>query len=71
MEDKNQDGWDSYQRLVLSEIQRISRKLENISAEQRQLHADIEVLKYKAGVFGSVGGALVMGVTLFFEHFKR
>lgn len=71
MEDKNQESWDNYQKLVLSEIKRISWSLDKISAEQRQLHADIEVLKYKAGIFGSMGGVLIMGVTLFFEHYNR
>ena len=52
-------GEDLYQRLLLQEILKVQREMRD---EQTQQGKDIAGLKVKAGIWGTVGGALSVGI---------
>jgi hypothetical protein len=69
MSDKVVDPWEAWSKHVLLELDRLSgctedvRKeiqlvSENIRKDISQISSDIAVLKFKAGVWGALGGAI-------------
>lgn len=63
-EDPDDDGWDTYKRLVLAELERVNERLEALLEDQIQMRESIAGLKVKSGIWGAVGGALPAIVTL-------
>lgn len=69
------DEWKSYQRLVLSELERLSDENKSIVEKFSILHADlIEIkttLKIKQGILGFIAAALGAMLTALVEWAKR
>lgn len=69
------DEWKSYQRLVLSELERLSEENKTIAEKFSILHADlIEIkttLKIKQGILGFIAAALGAMLTALVEWAKR
>lgn len=61
------ENWGEYRRLILSELERISRDLELLSDkldhfrqdEISKIKIDVAMLKVKAGAWGAIGGLMV------------
>lgn len=61
------ENWGEYRRLILSELERISKDLEVLSDkldlfrrdEISKIQIDVAMLKVKAGVWGAAGGLMV------------
>lgn len=64
------DDWARYQERVLAELERNSRQIDKMSERVNSLHRDIEVIKVKAGLFGSVAGMVSVMLVEFFNRFK-
>lgn len=58
---------DLYQRLLLQEILATQKEMRD---EQRQQGKDIAKLKVKAGLWGTLGGALSAGVYMLGTYIK-
>lgn len=65
------DDWHAYQKLVLNEIQRLNKNIESIVVEQRRIHEDIAVLKYKASLFGMIGGLGISSITFILDRISK
>jgi len=65
-EHDSERGWGEYRRLILSELERISGDIRNLNDKiQRfreedisQIKTEIALLKFQAGLYGSVGGLI-------------
>lgn len=61
------ENWGEYRRLILSELERISRDMENLNDkldkfrqdEISKIKIDVAMLKVKAGAWGAIGGLMV------------
>jgi len=56
----NTNGWNEYKKLfehLMKEVEKLSKKMDN-------MHADIAVLKVKAGIWGILGGAITLLIFL-------
>lgn len=68
------NGWPEYQRLVLSELARMSSAVESTTRELVRLqvrlaHLETE-LKFKSGLWGALAGAFVALPALIYALFK-
>lgn len=53
-------GWTQYGKLVLSELERLSRETAKIQTGINKVHIDIATLKIKSGVWGAIAGSLAV-----------
>lgn len=51
-------GWAEYQRLVLSELERLNDNMEERDKVTQKMQVDIAMLQVKAGVWGLIGGVI-------------
>lgn len=51
-------GWHQYQRLVLSELERLNDNFEKLSEQQLTQRLELENIKARAGFLGVISGAL-------------
>ncbi len=60
--------WRDYSKLVLEELRRLNECYESLShsfnKEIKDITVELAVLKLKAGVWGLLGGAIAMALTL-------
>lgn len=65
---KNGNGWTLYQKLVLAELERHSKDLENINNElkehMKKIEVEIAMLKVKSGAWGLFGGLIPIAIAL-------
>ena len=61
------NGWDQYQRLVLSKLDSLEAGMKELQKEQQESAVDIAMLKVKAGAFGVVGGLLPFGLFVAYQ----
>ena len=54
----SEDGWDQWAKYVLKELERLNVNYETLRKEVGKVHTEIATLKVKAGVWGTVGGAI-------------
>ena len=57
-----QNGWNEYQKLVLSELQRHTEELVGLRTEVAGLRTAMEVVKLKVGLIGVTAGLVAGGV---------
>ncbi len=70
-ETMNDNGWNEYQRLVLSEIRDLKKGQEDLYERFGQVQVDIATLKVKSTFWGALGGlAVVVGAVLVQVAFK-
>lgn len=63
----NNSDWNKYEKLVLSELARISANLESVRDNQNKIKTDLEMLKTKMSIFS---GAIAMVVSLAMSFVK-
>lgn len=61
------NGWNRYQKLVLSEIRELKGEVKALRDEQGKTKIDVAMLQVKAGVFGLVGGLLPFGLFVAYQ----
>lgn len=65
------NGWTQYQKLVLAELERHSKQLEQINSQMHKQMSDLQVeiatLKVKSGVWGLMGGLIPVLVLVVLE----
>jgi len=59
-----QNGWEEWKNHVLMELKRQNDLMEGIFAKLNRLSEEIAALKVKAGVWGLLGGAIPVLVSL-------
>jgi len=55
---KHTNGWNEYSRLVLAELERHNKLLEEYNKKLNVIQVEIAMLKVKAGIWGALGGVL-------------
>lgn len=62
------DGWQEWSKFVLKELKRLGDAYEklndNMGKDISKIKAEIAILKVKSGVYGLVGGAILVGIFL-------
>jgi len=53
------NGWEQYQKLVLSELEKHGDRLEKMSEQMMKHGEELAQLKVKAGIWGAVSGTVV------------
>jgi hypothetical protein len=64
------NGWLEYQKLVLSELERLDQDIKGLRKEIAELHDDTLQLKLKAGIWGAVGAAIPVTMLLAIQFLK-
>ena len=58
------DGWQKWSTFVLEELKRLNKNYEELTKkvndELSELKAEVAMLKVKSGVYGLVGGAILL-----------
>ena len=58
------DGWEEWSKFVLKELKRLGDAYEDLTKkvndELSELKAEVAMLKVKSGVYGLVGGAILL-----------
>lgn len=54
-----ENGWSEYQKLVLSELKRLSVNQEEIYRTLDKMREHVAELRVKSGLWGTIGGGLV------------
>lgn len=65
------NGWTTYQKLVLAELERHGEKLEKLEAHLNRVEIEIAMLKVKSGAWGLMGGAVPVVIMLLVEFLKK
>jgi len=72
------EGWHTWSKFVLKELERQAKDSEDIKAEQREIRTEqieqgkkVARLEVKAGVWGILGGVFTMLVYLISEMIKK
>lgn len=69
-----ENGWNEYQKLVLSELTRHSQELEEIRSKvtsiELALSNDITAIKVKSGVWGAIAGMIPVCILIIFYLIK-
>lgn len=58
------DGWQEWSKFVLKELKRLSDAYDKLSDAMSHTKAEIAMLKVKSGVYGLVGGAILVVIFL-------
>ncbi len=61
------NGWSEYQKLVLSELERLSDWLESAEKRINELRLEVAILKVKSGIWGLMGGLIPVLIYLVIE----
>lgn len=62
MGNSGSNGWIEYRKLVLKELEDLSRAVAEIRTEQTKIREAIAGLNVKSGVWGLVGGAIPVSI---------
>lgn len=62
-------GWEQWSKYVLLTLERFDTKLERIDGNQRQLQAEITVLKTKLALYAAFSGLVIAIVAETAKHF--
>jgi hypothetical protein len=63
--------WSEYRRLVLSELERINDTLDKIQRDLSGIKTEVEILKFKASVWGVAAGGVSGAVVAMGAVFLR
>jgi len=58
------NGWDEWGKFVLKELERLNGCYESVDGRLNKIVAEIAKLKVKSGVWGLVGGAILVITSL-------
>jgi hypothetical protein len=78
MAPESEGDWGEYRRLILAELQRLSDGISEVkgqisvlnTADIADIKAEIAVLKFKAGVWGLIAGAIPGAIALIYAAVK-
>lgn len=62
MSNMNQDGWGSYERLVLAKLEELSEDIKEIQSTQARQNVEIAMLRVKSGLWGATAGLIPFGL---------
>lgn len=65
------NGWTQYQRLVLSELERLGEGQDKIEAQLAKVEVRIAILQVKSGIWGFLGGAMTVVIMILVEFIKK
>lgn len=51
-------GWGSYERLVLAQLEELSKDVKEIQAAQARQNVEIAMLRVKSGLWGATAGLI-------------
>ena len=71
MNDRDENGWDQYQRLVLSELQRLSTGMEKLADQMSRVHTQVALLKLKAGGWSILGGSIAVIAFILIQYLTK
>ena len=61
------NGWNEYQKLVLTELERLDDRANNMERELNRIKVDLAMLNLKSGIWGFAAGALpAIGALLYY-----
>lgn len=52
------NGWNEYQKLVLSKLDELTQRVDNIKDEQVQHKVELALIKQKASIWGATTGCI-------------
>ena len=52
------DDWSEYQKLVLSELERLDKNVEALDLKVDKIQLEIGLLKYKSSLWGGLAGGI-------------
>lgn len=53
------NGWIEYRNMVLAELERLNKRVDEINNKLDRINIDIATLKVKASLWGGLSGAIV------------
>ena len=65
------NGWREYQRLVLSELKRLSGEQEKMRKELEALRVDFATMRVKNTAMGAIGGAIPAALAVLYMIMSR
>ena len=65
------DSWYEYQRLVLSELDRLNTVTGNTNTVVVEMSKEIAMLKVKSGLWGAAAGVLPVAVLLIVQYLMK
>lgn len=69
--DEHGNGWKEWSKYVLKELERLNTCYASTDRRLQQISVDIAMLKVKAGLWGAMGGALPVAITLAVIYLKK
>ena len=70
MMEREPNGWSEWRRKLLSDNERMERKLDALSAEVNELRAELRALKTLAGFIGGLAGVVTGLMSSLFSRMK-
>lgn len=64
------NGWSSWGRHVLAELERLNDKLESVDKCLSEMKVELAMLKVRSGVWGMAGSAAVIGLAILVQFVK-
>ena len=58
------NGWSEYEKLVLNELERHNNLIEGIRKDVSDIRSEIAMLKVKSGLWGMLGAAIPLALTV-------
>lgn len=62
------DGWEEWSRFILEELKRLSTAYERLNTKWEEeitlMKTEIAILKVKSGIWGFIGGAVLISIFL-------
>jgi hypothetical protein len=68
---KMDNEWSKYEKLVLSELQRLNENIEEVSQKTHSLDKEISVVKVKASIFATVSATITSLAVIIIETIFR
>ena len=65
------NGWDTWSKHVLTELERLHGDTEQIKRLVSEINGEIKLLKYKSGIWGAIAGMIPILVYLFLDQLKK
>lgn len=54
----NGNDWSEYQKLVMTELKRLTKECKQLADALAKMHVEIAVIKVRAGFFGALAGSV-------------
>ncbi len=64
MAKESPNGWDRWQNLVLSDMQRLSAEMQAMRQEQNCMGKQLAALRVKSGLWGAMGACVPIALLL-------